>query len=468
MATDSKRIVAEGGTYSQEQLKEMQQQGVLPKSESIQTSSDGAIHKVSKGDSAAKIAKKYGLKLEELLAANPELAKNPDKVSIGTKINVPRKADINAAKELQKQKEAQGEEWSLDRVLGNIKREGGKALEQAGNLPGKAMDFIKENPMAVGSAANLLGGVAGYGLSQQATDEAFKDIGRARKGYEGVQQQVQGVKANEDLMAARKAAIEGIKQRSEMGLTPEDQAMLRQVQAQQLRQGAAGRQAAEEAASRRGAQGGQDIMAALQGAGQAQQTASEQADRLAATSFQAKQQALKDLATASQTGITGDFSQDLARAKAAADIQENIGQTYGTEATMQGKKAEQLGNLGVKAGEAISTPLMYSAMQKDRMEKAPAPEEPKQDPITEMSQRNARPSASTKKDKSVAGQATKAVKKVQDTVSKAQNTVNQAQQLGNLVGQAVGQGRTVKSTINTAPAKVESAIKSMTNIWNKK
>lgn len=340
------------------------------------------------------------------------------------------------------------------RIPGNIKKEGGKAL-----------DLIKENPMMAGAAANVLGGVGGYMMGQQATDEAFKNIGRARKGYESVQQQVQGITPNQELIEARKAAIQGIKQRSEMGLTPEDQAMLRQVQAQQLRQGAASRQAAEEAATRRGAQGGQDIMAALQGAGQAQQVASEQADRLASTSFQAKQQALKDLATASQTGITGDFAQDLARAREAADIEKNIGQTYGTEAEMQGAKAAQLANLGVKAGEAVSTPLMYSALQKERMDKTPTPEQ-KASVVDQFNQSQARQPSAPKKDKSVAGQASSAINKAQNAANKVQKTIQQANQLGNLVGQAVGVGRAMPSTINPSSKKQAAPVPNLQDMMN--
>lgn len=416
-----------------------------------QFDSKDKTHKISKGDSASKIAKKYGLKLEELLAANPELAKNPDKVSIGTKISIPRKADINAAKEQQLRSDAdfykQGgvgtpiEDESVfskiknyvSRIPGNIATEGKKALEQAGDIPGKVGEFIKENPSLVGAAANVAGGVGGYMMGQQATDEAFKNVGRARKGYEEVQQQVQGIKPNQELIEARKAAIQGIKQRSEMGLTPEDQAMLRQVQAQQLRQGAAGRQAAEEAATRRGAQGGQDIMAALQGAGQAQQIASEQADRLASTSFQAKQQALKDLATASQTGITGDFAQDLARAREAADIEKDIGATYGTEAKMQQDKAAQLAGLGQSIGEAVSNPLsVYAQTQKDRMANTPAPEQKTQTPADKLADNLKRPELKTqtppvKKDKSVASQASAVINKTQGVANKVQKTVSEAQ-----------------------------------------
>lgn len=432
MPKNTKRIVTQGGNYSPEDRKKMEQEGVLPQSELSQAPSEGVTHKVSKGDTLSAIAKKYNLKIKDLLAANPEFAKNPNAVPIGASINVPRLADIHKAEEAKKLQEQQGEKWSVDRILGNIKREGGKALEQIGKIPGKAGEFIEKNPSLVGAAANIAGGVAGYGLSQQATDEAFKDIGRARGGYEAIQKQTQAIKPSEELMAARKAGIEGIRQRAEMGLTPEDQAMLRQVQAQQLRQGAAARQAAEEAASRRGAQGGQDIIAALQGAGQAQQIASEQADRLAAESFRAKQQALRDLTTASQAGISGDFSQDIARAKQAADIQENIGKTYTTEADLQTKKAAQLAGLGQAVGSAVSTPLnAYAQAQRERMANTPAPEEKQQTELDKFNANQNRPElknkpATPKKDKSVVGQATSGAQKVQKTVGQVQGAVDQA------------------------------------------
>ncbi len=46
------------------------------------------IYVIAKGDTISKIAKKFGLTQEELLAANPQI-KNPDKIGIGDEITIP-------------------------------------------------------------------------------------------------------------------------------------------------------------------------------------------------------------------------------------------------------------------------------------------------------------------------------------------------------------------------------------------
>jgi LysM domain len=46
------------------------------------------VHVVVKGETMSKIAKKYGLTVEELLAANPQI-KNPNKIKIGDEITIP-------------------------------------------------------------------------------------------------------------------------------------------------------------------------------------------------------------------------------------------------------------------------------------------------------------------------------------------------------------------------------------------
>ena len=46
------------------------------------------VHIVAKGDTMSKIAKKYGLTIEELMAANPQI-KNQNKIAIGDEITIP-------------------------------------------------------------------------------------------------------------------------------------------------------------------------------------------------------------------------------------------------------------------------------------------------------------------------------------------------------------------------------------------
>ncbi|HYO43144.1 MAG TPA: LysM domain-containing protein, partial [Candidatus Limnocylindrales bacterium] len=46
------------------------------------------VYVVAKGDTMSRIAKKFGVTVEELLAANPQI-KNPDKIKIGDPITIP-------------------------------------------------------------------------------------------------------------------------------------------------------------------------------------------------------------------------------------------------------------------------------------------------------------------------------------------------------------------------------------------
>ncbi len=52
------------------------------------------VYIVAKGDTMSKIAKKFGLTVEEILAANPQI-KNADKIGIGDEITIPLATDEN-------------------------------------------------------------------------------------------------------------------------------------------------------------------------------------------------------------------------------------------------------------------------------------------------------------------------------------------------------------------------------------
>ena len=46
------------------------------------------VHVVARGDTMSKIARKYGVTVEEIMAANPKI-KNPDRIDIGDEITIP-------------------------------------------------------------------------------------------------------------------------------------------------------------------------------------------------------------------------------------------------------------------------------------------------------------------------------------------------------------------------------------------
>jgi hypothetical protein len=54
------------------------------------------VHIVAKGETMSKIARKYGLTIEELMAANPQI-KNQNKIAIGDEIKIPVPAQEGAS-----------------------------------------------------------------------------------------------------------------------------------------------------------------------------------------------------------------------------------------------------------------------------------------------------------------------------------------------------------------------------------
>lgn len=295
-------------------------------------------------------------------------------------------------------------------------------------------DFVKENPNLVSGAANVIGGGVGYALGDEQRKEALKDLERAMSGYEEIKKTdlssaAEQVQRSPEILAMRKAGLEGFKQRAEMGLTPEDEAMLRQVQKQGMRQGAAQRQALTERAIQQGAQGGQQFMAALQAAGGTQQELSEAQDRVASESFKAKQQALKELTGASQQALSEDFARDLARSEQMDAIerfnqQQKLQGVAGLSDLRQKRgemlldKGEQQAKLATSVGQAVSAPIQAQQQAQRNLELAKATQQPQQQPQQQALVQQ----APVQKQPPVS----KAPTKKPSTVSKALNTAQKA------------------------------------------
>lgn len=64
------------------------------------------------------------------------------------------------------------EKWTMDRVLGNLKREGGKALDQIKSGASSARDFAAENKNALGLAAQGAAAYGGYRAGEKGRDAA--------------------------------------------------------------------------------------------------------------------------------------------------------------------------------------------------------------------------------------------------------------------------------------------------------
>jgi len=59
---------------------------------SVSAAPSAQVYVIKAGDTLSKVAKRFGLTLEELLAANKDTITNPDKIAIGDEIVIPTKA----------------------------------------------------------------------------------------------------------------------------------------------------------------------------------------------------------------------------------------------------------------------------------------------------------------------------------------------------------------------------------------
>ena len=476
MALDDLSRAGAGRDQVRQIEESLNRQNRLPSSASNFTQEQ---YKINKGDSFNAIARKLGVSPEELRAANPQI-KNINKIASGMKLNVPQQsvqdlsgkiprgvvesgrigqAQFDSARAYQdwlksqtgyvgKEKKAAMKKLFDDRAAGLMTADE-FAVQQTnieqGKLPTKKEegqpkdkgffdsvgDFIKDNPNLVSGAANVVSGGVGYALGDKQRKEALKELERAMSGYEDIKKTdltsaAEQVQRSPEILAMRKAGLEGFKQRAEMGLTPEDEAMLRQVQKQGLRQGAAQRQALTERAIQQGAQGGQQFMAALQAAGGTQQELSEAQDRIASESFKAKQQALKELTGASQQALSEDFARDLARSEQMDAIerfnqQQKLAGVSGISDLREKRgemlldRGEQQARLATSVGQAISGPIQAQQQAQRNIELTQEPQQQaaQRAPAQQAPQRSAQP-------------ASRPSAKKQSVVNKALNTAQKA------------------------------------------
>ena len=85
------------------------------------------------------------------------------------------------------------EKWTMDRVLGNLKREGGKALDQIKSGASSARDFAAENKNALGLAAQGAAAYGGYRAGEKGRDAAtgiqkaqLSQVQGAGREFEGI------------------------------------------------------------------------------------------------------------------------------------------------------------------------------------------------------------------------------------------------------------------------------------------
>lgn len=234
-----------------------------------------------------------------------------------------------------------------------------KAYKAALGGIGSVKSGIHDLGLGIGKASPYLAGLApvagsiiGYNKGSELRDQsqqAYKDMMSAA----GQNVQV-GPSAAEDLedseedLQARANAMKVFQDRASMGLTPEDQAMLKQARQQgdEAFQSNLAKQQTELA--RRGMSQSPGMAAV-----QAQQTAqdiarrqSEEADRQAQMSFQQKMGAAGQLGSMASSNLQQDFSRGLAKAQSADEIAK-------FNAQQQQARANRMVNAGALQGSQL-------------------------------------------------------------------------------------------------------------------
>ena len=198
--------------------------------------------------------------------------------------------------------------------------------------------------------------------------------------------EVYGERLAPEAAAAQKRALQQLQQVSEQGYTPEEEAAIRQIQAETAATAASQRAATQEAFARRGISGGgAERVAAFQGAQAAANRAAQQGLDVAAQAqkraFQAMQQTgqlggqmRSQSFEEGRTRAAAEEAHRLNRAKAKLDVM-NTSTGMLTDTARQGAATanQPLQLLAETAGRAGQTYAAYNAAPKDDKKKPGVP-----------------------------------------------------------------------------------------------
>jgi hypothetical protein len=246
------------------------------------------------------------------------------------------------------------EKWTIDRVLGNIKREGGKAFEQVkggakaaggaiGGALGSAKDFAAENKGALGLAADAAAAYGGYQAGQEAlgkvedlSKQQLRDLQAQGKTFEGISYDPERYKQQREFLQQRIAGG---------GLTAEERQLQQQGDVRAARAAAAERASGIERQARMGAGAtgaGSSLAAALSGA---QSGANIQSQTNLEREARASQRLEQDIERA------GKLSTQQTAEEAELARQQG---TFGLDKTRQvGGVRGQLGDIELGRGRAL-------------------------------------------------------------------------------------------------------------------
>jgi len=246
------------------------------------------------------------------------------------------------------------EKWTMDRVLGNIKKEGGKAFEQIkggakaaggaiGGALGSAKEFAAENKGALGLAADAAAAYGGYQAGQEAfgkvedlSKQQLRDLQAQGKTFEGISYDPERYKQQREFLQQRIAGG---------GLTAEERQLQQQGDVRAARAAAAERASGIERQARMGAGAtgaGSSLAAALSGA---QSGANIQSQTNLEREARASQRLEQDIERAGKLS-----TQQTAEEAELARQQGEFG--LGKTRSVGGVRGE-LGNLAIGRAEAL-------------------------------------------------------------------------------------------------------------------
>jgi LysM repeat protein len=117
---------------------------------------------INKGDTFGAIAKKMGVSVEQLRAANPNIT-DPNKIAAGAKLNLPTAAP---------------EKGFLDKAGDFLSSAGGKAGNLLGGAGSAVMNFAANNPNLVEGAVQLGGAKIGYDITKESAAKQQEILAR--------------------------------------------------------------------------------------------------------------------------------------------------------------------------------------------------------------------------------------------------------------------------------------------------
>ena len=245
-------------------------------------------------------------------------------------------------------------------------------LSGFGTGAGKVLGSIASNaatPGLIGAGAGLLGytQAAKEREAANANMQKMQDLASQMKYYQDPE--VAKIQDDAAAKAAQMKALQGLSDRASMGLTPEDKAALDQIRQQQNSAFQAQQAQIQDNMARRGMSNSGAALAQAMGASQqANQQAAQNATQLASQNFQAKQNALTNLANTAGNITQQQFERDLTRSgatdkfnqanvnlanqstanqRAAAKTMADYQQQQGTN------KAQAYGTIGQGVGTAL-------------------------------------------------------------------------------------------------------------------